>query len=491
MPEQIYLAIDLGATSGRVIAGKWDGARLHLDEVHRFPTTSVFVPPYHYWDILGIYSAILEGLQKARHTYGDAITSLGVDTWGVDYGLIDARGELVANPIQYRDGRTNEVFPALQAELGRDRIYRETGIQFLHFNTLFQLAAELKDDRAAFRGARHLLFMPDLLNYWLTGKRIQERTIASTSQLLNPHTGVWSRTLIDAAGLPPGLFHPITAPGTTLGPLREDLAEKLRLPRTKVVAVPGHDTASAVAATPFSSGPHAFLSSGTWSILGLELDQPNTSPEALAAGFSNELGYEGTVRFLRNICGMWLIEESRRQWQTEGQTYTYAEIVALASAAPARRSFIDPDADEFATPGDIPARIAEFCQRTGQPVPTTPGEILRVAFDSLAMKYRHVFRKMETLSGRKIAHLHIVGGGALNDFLNQMTADALGVTVEAGPAEATALGNIAVQMIAEDRFPDLAAARQVIRESFPPLAFKPRQTDGWDAEEARFNRLLP
>jgi len=489
--QRIYLAIDLGASSGRVMAGIWDGALLKLSEVHRFPTPSVHIPPYHYWDILAIHRSIREGLRKARHNYENRVVSIGVDSWGVDYGLLDANGEMLANPIQYRDGRTREPFATLPDRLGRERIYAETGIQFLFFNTLYQLAAELDQGREAFRHARHLLFIPDLVNYWLTGHRIQERTIASTSQLLNPATGEWSVKLLDELRLPRGLFGPITAPGTRLGPLLPYLAEELRLPHVHVVAVAGHDTASAVAATPFASTQSAFLSSGTWSIMGRELDAPNTSPEALAAGMSNELGYGGTVRFLRNICGMWLIEESRRQWVREGHhSYSHDEIVEMTSRVPGGRAFIDPDAPEFATPGDIPSRIVDFCRRTGQPQPTSPAEVLRVAFDSLVMKYRHVFRKIETLGGGAIDRLHIVGGGSRNEFLNQMTADALGVTVEAGPTEATSLGNIAVQMIADGTLSDLAIARDVIRRSFPTTLHTPENTARWTEAEARFQRVL-
>ncbi len=490
MKQKVYLAIDLGASSGRVIGGVWDGSKIQLHELNRFPSASVYIPPYRHWDVLGIYRSILEGLNTAQQTYGIDIVSIGVDSWGVDYGLIDARGEMLSNPIHYRDERTQATFTSIPKTIGRETIYRESGIQFVFFNTIYQLAAELEQGRDAFLNARYLLFIPDLINYWLTGKRIQERTIASTSQLLNPTTGTWSTTLIDALALPPTLFREITEPGTPLGTLRPELAEKLRLPQAKVIAVPGHDTASAVAATPFSNPQSAFLSSGTWSIMGQELDAPNVTPEAMEAGFSNALGYAGTVRFLRNICGMWLIEESRRQWIKEGQNYTYDDIVAMASEAPARRAFIDPDDPEFASPGDMPTRITNYCRRTEQPVPTTPDEILRITFDSLVMKYRHVFHKLEELNGKKIHRLHIVGGGARNDFLNQMTADALNVTVDTGPVEATALGNIAVQMISDGIFPDLATARSVIRESFPPIAFEPKHTECWNKDEARFKKLL-
>ena len=472
------------------MAGVWDGSELELVEIHRFESPSVFLPPYHHWDVLAIYRDIIDGLRKAALTYGKRVVSIAVDTWGVDYGLLDQHGELVANPIQYRDSRTQKLFKTVQAEIGREKIYAETGIQFMFFNTLFQLAAEVKAGRGAFKAARHLLFMPDLINYWLTGKKIQERTVASTSQLLNPQTGEWSQPLLEALGLPEELFGEITEPGTSLGGLRPELAADLGLEGVRVIAAPGHDTASAVAATPFSTPRSAFLSSGTWSIMGCEMQAPNTSPEALEAAFSNEIGYARTVRFLKNICGMWLIEESRRHWAKGGEEYSYQAIVELARSAPARRSLINPDAPELASPGDLPGRIAELCRRNGQPVPSNPGEVLRTAFDSLVLRYRHVFRELETFGGGKLEKIHIVGGGARNDFLNQMAADACGVPIEAGPTEATSLGNIATQMIATGHLPDLAAARKVISQSFPTQSFSPKNTEVWDAEAERFTRIL-
>ena len=491
MPKRnVYLAIDLGASSGRVMAGLWNGTELELVEVHRFESPAVFLPPYHHWDVLAIYRDIITGLRKAANTYGQSIVSIAVDTWGVDYGLLDASGELLGNPVQYRDARTRELFQRLPIELGRETIYAETGIQFLFFNTLFQLAAEKTAARAAFKAAQDLLFMPDLVNFWLTGRRIQERTIASTSQLLNPLTGKWSGVLLESLDLPAHLFGAITEPGPELGGRRPDLAEDLGLPKVKVIAACGHDTASAVAATPFSSPRSAFLSSGTWSIMGREMEQPNTTPAALAAGFSNEIGYGQSVRFLKNICGMWLVEESRRHWAKHGEEYSYAAIVELARSAPERRSLINPDAAELSAPGDIPARIAELCQRSGQPVPANPGETLRTAFDSLVMKYRYVFRQLEDLGGEKLERVHIVGGGARNDFLNQMAADAIGVPVEAGPIEATSLGNISTQMVATGSIASLAEARNIIRQSFPTTCFEPGKTSVWEAEEERFAQVL-
>jgi len=491
MPKsQIHIAIDLGASSGRIMAGRWFDDEIELIEVHRFASSNLYLPPYRHWDVLHIFSDILDGLRKAVDQYGDRIVSIGVDTWGVDYGYLDQAGELLANPVQYRDSRTDDSFAAVTKELGQKRIYAETGIQFLPFNTIYQLAADKQRGRGAFYQAERFLFMPDLINYWLTGIKIQERTIASTSQLLNPITGNWSKELLEPLGLPERFFGPVTEPGTVLGPVRPDLADDLGLGKVEVVAVPGHDTASAVAATPFSSPKSVFLSSGTWSIMGREMEEPNVSEAAREAGFSNEIGLGGTVRFLKNICGMWLIEESRRVWAREGEEYSYAAIVELARKAPARRSLIDPDAAELSTPGDMPARIGDLCRRTGEPEPTNPGEILRTAFDSLVMKYRYTFQILEELGDGPYEAVHIVGGGAQNDFLNQMAADAIGVPVHAGPSEATSLGNIVTQMIARQTLPDIGAAREVIARSFPTKSFFPEDTETWALEDARYRKLL-
>jgi rhamnulokinase len=487
--SRIHLAVDLGASSGRIIAGAWEKDQLRLDEIHRFPSPSLYFHPYHYWDLLRIFAEIVEGLQRAQEMFGERLASIGVDTWGVDYAFLDENGELLANPIQYRDPRTEKSYDEVLNKLGPERIYGETGIQFLRYNTLYQLAADKQERRGAFLQARHLLFMPDLINYWLTGKLTQERTIASTSQLLNPVTGNWSEALLTALGLPDHLFGPITEPGTVIGPIRENLVSGLHLSHIDVIAVTGHDTASAVAATPFRSPESAFLSSGTWSIMGRELTQPNLTDEARRAGFSNEIGLGGSVRFLKNITGMWLIEELRRNWAQAGRKLSYSEILELAGKAPARRSFIDPDAPELATPGDMPARITESCRRHGQPEPADPGAMLRVVFDSIVMKYRYTFQLLESLEGVSPDGIHLIGGGARNDFLNQLSADSIGVPVHAGPYEATALGNIVAQLIALHRIPDIGSAREIIAHSFPAKSFTPRNTTEWADEDARFREL--
>lgn len=486
----VYLAVDLGASSGRVMAGKWAGQRLILDEVHRFHTASEQIGRYWHWNIVGLYSNILEGLRKAVQQFGDAIVSVGVDTWGVDYALLDEKGELLANPICYRDGRTEGLIDSLDQRIGRERIYAETGIQFMFFNTLYQLAAEQRDQRAAFKSAKRLLFLPDLLNYWLSGVMATERSIASTSQMLNPNSGDWSEPILSELGLERSLLGEIVEPGTRLGPLHERVAADLGGGEIEVVVAAGHDTASAFMALSGNEPNYAILSSGTWSLMGLELDSPNCSAEALEAGFSNEIGYGKSVRFLKNICGMWLLEESRRQWTRQGDDLSYSDIAQMAREAEPLGCLFDPDDPAFATPGDMPKRIADYCRETGQRVPSTVGEIARAIFDSLALKYGYVFRKLARFSPEPLKGLHVLGGGSRNNLLNQMTADAIGLPVLAGPAEATAIGNIAAQMIASGELQDLKAAREMIAVSFPVETFVPKQAALFEAAKGRFQELV-
>ena len=487
---QVYLAVDLGASSGRVMAGKWDGQQLTLDEVHRFATSSTMLGKYRYWDVLDLYSNIVNGLRKAVAQWGNAIVSVSVDTWGVDYGLIDIKGELLSNPICYRDDRTQGLMDEWDSRVGRQRIYSETGIQFLFFNTLYQLAAERRYERAAFRAAERLLFLPDLFNYWLSGVQVTERSIASTSQLLNPNTGQWSTPLLESLDLEEAFLGTVVEPGTELGSLRDSLSEELGDQKMKVVAAPGHDTACAFMALAGNEPDYAILSSGTWSLMGLELHSPNCSEEALSAGFSNEIGYDRSVRFLKNICGMWLLEESRRQWARQGDELTYSDLAQMAREAEPLGSLFDPDDPIFAAPGDMPARIAEYCRRAGQPAPSTVGQIARSIFDSLALKYCFVFKKLEGFSSAPLKGLHVLGGGSRNRLLNQLTADALGLPVIAGPAEATAIGNICCQLIADGKLKDLSAAREMIASSFPVETYKPTHASLYSEASDRFKQLV-
>lgn len=490
--EKVFLAVDLGATSGRVIAGIWsaDTRELKLETVNRFPSPITRVDGGLHWDILGIFSSIKQGLKLAATTYGNRIESVGVDSWAVDYALIDANGAMLGNPFHYRDSRTEGMMDAVWKKVPKETIYSETGIQFLFINTIYQLYSEIVGNVGAIQAARRILFIPDLISFWLSGSRHQERTVASTSQLLNPITGKWSETLLERLDLLPGLFKEVVEPGTIVGSLKPEVQKETRLGGISVIAVAGHDTASAFVALPGNRKGFAVMSSGTWSLMGLELPEPQLGSKALNDGFSNEIGYGNTVRFLKNICGMWLIEECRRHWTEAGRNYEYDAIVELANGVPSMVSLIDPDAPDFAAPEHMPDAIRAFCRRTEQEIPTDDASLIRCVFDSLAMKYRYVFRKLEAYSEQPLEGLYVLGGGARNHLLNQMTADALGVPVVTGPSEATAVGNIAVQMIAKGILEDLEDARNVVENSFASTVFEPCDSEIYDRVAQRFDSLI-
>lgn len=487
---RVCLAIDLGATSGRVIAGMLENDRLKLEEVNRFPTVGVRLPTGYHWDILGLYRSILDGLTLAAKKYGDQISSIGVDTWGVDYALLDEKGSLLGNPFQYRDPRTETAEDEVFQKATRKEIYEETGIQFMFFNTLYQLHAEKRDNPSRMEAASDLLFLPDLLSYWLCGKKTQERSIASTSQLWNPKTEKWSAKLIEALGLKESLFRDVTEPGTVLGALLPHVQEETGLGEVDVVSVAGHDTGSAVCGTPLTDEAPCFLSSGTWSIMGIETPSPVISAEALRLSFSNEAGVEGTTRFLKNICGMWLIEEMRRQWEAAGEPVTYEDLLRMADEAPAFQSLIDPDDARFATPGDMLGRVAGYCRETNQKEPKSKGEFARVAFESLACKYKIVFDALQQLAEREFDALRIVGGGCRNGFLNQFAANALGKPVVAGPIEATSIGNVLMQLKGLGTFSSMAEGRKVVEASFSNQRYEPEDTEAWQDAVGRLRDLL-
>ncbi len=490
--RNVYLAVDLGATSGRVMAGIWstDTLKLELETIHRFPSPAIRIDGHLHWDVLAIFDSIKEGLSQAAALYGDRIVSVGVDSWAVDYALVDANGSMLGNPYHYRDSRTDGMMDAVQKRVSREDIYDETGIQFLFINTIYQLYATAQSDAEGLLTASRLLFIPDLMSYWLSGSRHQERTVASTSQLLNPITGNWSGKLLDSLELPAGLFDQVVEPGAKVGSILPEIREETGLGNVSVIAVAGHDTASAFVALPGASEGFAVMSSGTWSLMGLELMEPRLGSDALCDGFSNEVGYDGTIRFLKNICGMWLIEECRRHWEAEGRRYEYDAIVELAKRTPAMVSLIDPDAPEFAAPENMLEAIREFCRRTDQGVPEDDAAMIRCIFDSLALKYRYVFKKLEAYSPVPLEGLFVLGGGARNQLLNQMTADALGVAVVSGPPEATAVGNVAVQIIATGALGDLSAARDMVKNSFASEVFEPCDTEAYEAVFPRFEALF-
>ncbi len=485
-----FIAVDLGAGSGRVIAARTDFKKLVLEDIHRFDNPGTDLPGGSFWNIVGLYREILEGLRRAVERHGDSVVSIGIDTWGCDFGLIDANGELLGMPHQYRDPRSEGMADAMHEIMPEAEIFARTGIKTNFYNSSLHLFAEARRKSPALANADRLLFVPDLLGYWLTGKAAVERTIASTSQLLDARNGGWAWDVIDALGLPRAIFGEIVAPGTVLGPVRSEVAAVIGKGGIPVVASASHDTAAAVAGIPMSGRDHLWLSSGTWSIMGVETSTPITSPEALDRGFSNELGVEGSVRFLKNIAGLWLIQECKRQWQFDGENLGYAEMADLAAAADRFTAFIDPDDAVFASPGDMPEKIRAFCERSGQPIPTSKGQVLRVATESLALKYRVVFDHIRTLTGKEFTTLHAGGGGIQNELLSQATADALGIPVIAGPMEATSCGSVITQMIATGYLPDIAAGRELIRGSFEVRIYQPQDSAAWQAARERFNRLL-
>ena len=485
-----FLSIDLGAGSGRVIAGRSDSQKLELEEIHRFENPGTDLPGGSFWNLVGLFRSIQEGLRLAASRYGSEIVAIGIDTWGCDFGLVDESGRLLGLPHQYRDPRHEGMADIMHKRISEWEIYRHTGITTNFYNTSLHLVAEGRYQSPALAHASGLLFVPDILAYWLSGKRAVERTVASTSQLLDPSTGDWAWDVIDALKLPRRIFGEIVEPGTVLGTLREEVKSATGLGDIPVVASASHDTASAVAGIPMQGDDRLWLSSGTWSIMGIECHEPILSSDAFSARFCNELGVEGSVRFLKNISGLWLIQECRRQWALDGDELGFGDLAELAEAAEPHAAFIDPDSPEFAAPGNMPAKIRDYCQRTHQSIPETKGQILRVASESLAMKYRVIVDALRQLSSKDFQTLHAGGGGIQNAALCQATADACGLTVIAGPVEATSCGNLIVQMIATGHLADLAAGRQLIRDSFEFTTYTPRNHSDWDRAFERFKSVI-
>nr|WSX72972.1 rhamnulokinase [Streptomyces sp. NBC_00899] len=478
-----FAAVDLGATSGRVIVGRVGQGGLDLTEVHRFPNTPLRLPTGLYWNLPGLFQGVLDGLREAAGT--GPVASVGIDTWAVDYGLLDADGALLGLPHHYRDDRTRGLAERVRDQVGARRLYGITGLQHLPFNTVFQLAAAR--DSAQLAAARTLLLVPDLLAYWLTGSVGAEITNASTTGLLDARTGTWSRDIAAATGIDPALLPPLREPGTPAGALLPHVTAATGLaPGTPVVAVASHDTASAVAAVPATGAGAAYISCGTWSLAGLELDAPVLTEESRAAGFTNERGVDGTVRYLRNIMGMWLVEECRRAWAAQGRPVALAPLLTAAAGAEPLAALIDPDAPEFLAPDDMPATIAAACVHTGRRPPAEPGAVIRCVLDSLALAHRRVLHRAAELAGRDITRVHLVGGGSRNALLCQLTADATGLPVVAGPAEATAIGNVLLQARARGLVGGLAEMRQLVAETQQLRHYRPQGDGrGWAAAEAR------
>ena len=493
-----YLALDLGAESGRGMLGRFDGETLSLEEVHRFPNGPVRMLDTLHWDIPRLFDEMKTALKKAANTAGTNLDGVGIDTWGVDFGLVGRGDTLLGNPVHYRDARTEGMIESAFKKISREQIYEITGLQFLSINTIYQLLAMRIRKSPLLDVAETMLMMPDLFAWLLTGRHAGERTDSSTTQLLDPRTGLWSTEICSALDLPHAILPQLIEPGTEIGPLRASVVEELGLKRSLTLIAPGtHDTASAVAAVPTKSISQSgaapdwcFLSSGTWSLLGVEVPTPIINAETSKYNFTNEGGVAGTTRLLKNIMGLWLVQECRRTWQRAGIEWSYEELVARAGAARPFACFVDPDDPSFFPPGNMPARIAAFCSRTGQKIPENEGAFVRCAMESLALKYRWTIERIEAILGSTIRSIHVVGGGSRNALLCQFTADACSRPVYGGPIEATAAGNVLLQAMARGKLGSLADARAVVAKSFPVLTYEPRDPAAWAEAAGRFDKLV-
>ncbi|MEX3615940.1 rhamnulokinase family protein [Paenibacillus glucanolyticus] len=482
------LAFDIGASSGRAMLGQLSSRTIEVKEIHRFPNDPVRVGNRLQWDVLRIYHEMKQGLLRAKGQHG-LPTSIGIDTWAVDYGLVDRNGELMTNPYHYRDTHTDGVMEQVMKSVPPSEIFERTGIQFLPFNTIYQLASIRQQKPYLLQEAERFLMIPDLLRYFLTGEMANEFTNATTTQLYNPVSGSWDHYLMNSLHIPHGMFHPVVQPGTPVGSLRSSVTEELGIASVPVYTVAEHDTASAVVAVPALDRSFAYLSCGTWSLMGTEVEQPVIHERARELNFTNEGGAYGTYRLLKNIMGLWILQECQRTWEREGLSYSYPELVKMADAAPAFACFIDPDDPLFLPAGDMPKRVREYAARTNQRIPQGEGAIVRCIMESLAMQYRYVLDLTEELSGQKFQGLHMVGGGIHNETLCQWTANAIGKPVWAGPAEGSAIGNMAVQWIAQGELSDIWEARAVIRESFPVKTYEPEDTPLWEDACGVFGQL--
>ena len=482
------LAFDFGASSGRAIIGCFDGDKITLEEVHRFSNDPVSVGGTVYWDVLRLFYEIKQGIVKAKIAGG--FDSIGIDTWGVDFGLIDSEGKLMENPVHYRDTRTAGLVEESFKTMPKEKLYGVTGIQFMELNTLFQLISLKKNRPWMLERADKMLFMPDLFAYMLTGKMCAEYSIATTSQLIDLETKSWSEEILDAFGIKKSLFAPLVKPGTVLGELSKEICEECGVDPVPVISVCGHDTQSAITSVPCEDGNFAFLSSGTWSLFGTELDKPIVNETSMNINITNEGGFDDSTGFLKNIIGLWLIQESRRQWKREGEEYSYADLEKLALAAEPFKCFIDPDAPEFVPHGNIPERVREFCRRTGQYVPQTVGEVMRCIYESLAMKYRLTFEKLRECTKRDYPVIHVIGGGTKDGLLCQMTANSCDRTVKAGPIEATVMGNVAVQLMSDGSVENIGQARKIIADSSELKIFEPKDTGDWAKAYEDFLKIV-
>jgi rhamnulokinase len=486
-----FLAFDLGAESGRAMLGRFDGERLALSEIHRFANVPVALPDGLHWDVLRLWAEIKQGMALAARDYGAGLAGLGLDTWGVDFALLDREGGLVANPHHYRDSRTDGMIEEAFRRVPRAEIFEQTGIQIMPINGLYQLLSMVVSRSPALEVARTFLTIPDLFNYWLTGRMVCEFSNATTTQCYDPRRRDWARPLLDGLGIPTAIFPAIVPSGTVLGRLLPSVAEETGLGDLPVVAPACHDTGSAVAAVPAAGPGFAWISSGTWSVMGAELPAPVIDTQSLAFNITNEGGVCGTFRFSKNVMGLWLVQECRRTWARQGEEYSYDDLTRMAAQAAPFQAVVDPDYGEFLRPGDMPARVHAYCQATGQAAPESKEAIIRCLLEGIALKYRWVLERLEEIVGRRLDPIHIVGGGTRNRLLSQFTADATGRRVVTGPAEATAAGNVMVQAMALGHVASLDEARAVVRDSFDVQTFEPTgDRSGWEEAYAKLLGLL-
>ncbi len=489
MDKKYFLAFDLGATSGRSILASIENGKIEMKELTRFPSRIIHLHGKYYWSIYALYGALKEGLCVAARE-NVRIESVGIDTWGVDFAYLGEDGTFMGLPRTYRDPYTNGAPEEVFQIVPKKEVYDLTGIQIMNFNSLYQLFAAKKENSSAYNAASEVLFMPDALAYLLSGEKVCEYTIASTSQILNPRTKCMESGLLELLGLKTGLFCDIVMPGTVIGKLTKEIEDETGLKNVKVIAVAGHDTASAIASIPAENEKFAYLSSGTWSLMGIEVLEPIITEDSFQMNFTNEGGVEGTTRFLKNITGMWLLEQCRAEWAKAGKEYSYPEIVKMAESSEPFRSLVDSDHPSFANPGNMPEAIKNYCKSTNQPVPESDSDFIRCIFESLALKYRFVLESLRKVSPFPIEKLHVIGGGSQNKLLNQWTANSIGIPVIAGPSEATAIGNVMMQVKALGLVNNLSEIRKVVRDSVSPEIFTPQDTQTWETAYKKFTLLL-
>jgi rhamnulokinase len=484
------VAVDLGASGGKVIRGSFDGSKVSLEEIYRFSNCPVQVKKHIYWDVLRLFEEVKTSLALAGRECGAGISSIGLDTWGNDYCLLDRDGNLVENPHSYRDPRTDGIMQEAFKRMSRQEIYSRTGVQFMQHNTLFQLYSQVLDKSPLLKAASTYLMVPDLFNYWLSGEKYCEFTNATTTQFYDPYEDTWCGPILDTFEIPRNVMPPVIKPGTKLGKLEKWLCDSLNVRDVPVIAVGTHDTASAASVVPAQDEDYAFLSSGTWSLFGAEVESPQSTEDGLKYNFSCYGGVCGRYLVWKNIQALWLLQECLRVWNESGLKYSNEELIALAEQSQPFAAVIDTDDRLFLTPGDFPARIAEFCKSTGQKPPDGQGAVVRCILESLALKYRYTFEKLQVVLGKKLSRIYIVGGGSLNELLNRFTAEATGVPVISGHPEATALGNLMLQLITLGEVGSLQESREVIRRSFRSKTCEPVAAPGWDCAYKEFLRVM-